>query len=151
MVAKNDKIAIPSKVCEMYKAYGGRPKRLTYLEGEHNSIRSWQSVKKGAQFLLKIWATIEKYKQEENLNGIRQSHFEAAEGTPNKIRKTPKKMNKANFGLGNIQKTDFDENVNFDDDEIKERSNRRILDSVGSVEERMKQFSKVNIRIVKNS
>ena len=56
-VTKNDKIAVPKKVRNLFKEYKGTPKKFTLLEGEHNSVRMPEFYQNGAKFLREVLKT----------------------------------------------------------------------------------------------
>lgn len=154
-VAKDDKIALPKKVKMMYKKYKGKPKRLKFIEGEHNSIRKKSTLKKASKFLLDVWNCVTAYKSQkdayigENLilenSTIEEKNFygQLYEGEHNivldSVKMTPK------MKLKNKSKR-IEECSYGDTDEIPSSDEKKWI----SVDERMKMTRSFKIKLISN-
>lgn len=80
LVSTDDKIAVPEKVEEMYKLYSGKPKKLRYLKGSHNTIRRPDTYEAILKFFKIIWEKKSKKRIEaHNLKMLRNSSFQNSE------------------------------------------------------------------------
>lgn len=76
MVGKDDMLAKPVRVKELYDKYAGDDKQFFLIEGTHQSTRDQIVVKKAVAFIMKI-LDLEQFK----LERLRQSNFEYSEET----------------------------------------------------------------------
>jgi esterase/lipase len=80
MVGKDDVLAKPVRVKELYDKYAGEEKQFFLIEGTHQSMRDQVVVKKAVAFIMKT-LDLEQFKQEK----LRQSHFDISEETQSKL------------------------------------------------------------------
>lgn len=77
----------------MYEKYSGKPKKLKYLSGDHNCIRTAHTLESVMKFFRVAWAKVSKKKQE----------FESIQNQRKSIKKYPENYGSGMFDEVNIE------------------------------------------------